>query len=163
ARVHPHAISHGYVPGAAPSAFRDEFDWTGTTDPTALLALPECLRYVGSLVPGGWDAIRARNRTLALEARALLCESLGVAMPCPDSMIGAIASIPLPRVADASPLAVLDRVELADLVRARGIEAWFHPWACAGGKVLRISAQLYNEPHEYAALAVLLRELADVR
>ena len=37
-----------------------------------------------------------RNRSLALDARALLCEKLGIQPPCPDSMISTIATLILP-------------------------------------------------------------------
>ncbi len=36
--IHPVSISHGYAGGEA--RFRDEFDWTGTIDPTAALTYP---------------------------------------------------------------------------------------------------------------------------
>ena len=35
----PVSISHGYAGGDA--RFRDEFDWTGTIDPTAALCIPD--------------------------------------------------------------------------------------------------------------------------
>ncbi len=163
ARVRPLVVSHGYDPEASAPRFRNELDWSGTTDPTSWLAIPECLRFLGELVPGGWDALRARNRALALEARAVLADALGVALPCPDAMIGAMASLPLPAVAARSPVAMLDRAALADFLRARGIETWFYPWDCAGGKLVRISAQLYNDVSQYRLLAAMLKELADGR
>ena len=73
ARLHPNVISHGYAMG-----FHAEFDWTGTFDPTPWLCVPEALRYIGSLLPGGWPQVMTVNRTLVLRARALLlqtCES----------------------------------------------------------------------------------------
>ena len=161
AQLHPYSISHGYVPGAREASFRDEFDWTGTVDPTPWLALPKCLRFLGSLVEGGWPALMARNRALALAARGELARTMGVALPAPEAMIGAIASLPFPRVPAGSPLARLDREGLANLTRERGIEAWFYPWDCEGGKLMRISAQLYNDIEQYRALGVLWRELRD--
>ena len=95
--VHPLTISHGAsVTRAGRSRFRLEFDWTGTDDPTPWLTVPTAINYLGSLVPGGWPALRARNRDLALEARRLLCDVAGTPPTCPDEMVGSIASVRLP-------------------------------------------------------------------
>ena len=69
ADLHPLVISHGYLGG-----LRAEFDWTGTCDPTPWLCIPEAVRYLGSLLPGGWPEVMATNRALALDARSLLLE-----------------------------------------------------------------------------------------
>jgi isopenicillin-N epimerase len=148
--IHPPVISHGYGVG-----FQAEFDWMGTSDPTAWLCIPESLRFIGSLLPGGWSAVMARNRALALEARRLLLESLGIASPCPEAMIGSMASIPLPAAASGSPAARLDCKGLHAWFRERGIETWLHSEPMP---VLRISAQLYNHVDQYQRLAGLLAE-----
>jgi isopenicillin-N epimerase len=155
--LHPVAISHGYAGGEA--RFKDEFDWTGTVDPTAALLVPDCIAYLGGLLPGGWPALMESNRALALKAREILCEALGVPPPAPAAMIGAMASVPLPAAAPGSPAQRLDREELADWTRARGVEAWFHGWPPAGGgKLVRVSAQLYNTEGQFVRLAGLLAE-----
>jgi isopenicillin-N epimerase len=156
--IHPLAISHGYDPATGDSRFREEFDWTGTFDPTAWLTLSECIRFLGSLLPGGWPALMERNRALALRGRDVVASSLGVAPPCPDGMIGSMASLPLPEAAPGSPAAALDHEGLTVHLRERGIESWFHPWDCAGGRVVRLSAQAYNEESDYVTLAASLRE-----
>lgn len=154
--IHPLVISHAYDPALRDAKFRAEWDWTGTVDPTAWLAIPECLRYLGSLVDGGWPALMARNRALALAARDILAKSLGVGAPCPDSMIGAMASVPLPAVDPKSPIARLDQDNIMKWTFDRGIESWFFPWPCAGGKVVRASCQLYNDESQFRRLAALL-------
>jgi isopenicillin-N epimerase len=86
ADIHPLTISHGasaHRPGR--ERFRHEFDWTGTGDPTTWLTVPRAIEYVGGLLPGGWPAVMARNRALALEARRLLCDAVGAAAPCPET------------------------------------------------------------------------------
>jgi isopenicillin-N epimerase len=150
APLHPNVISHGYTGG-----FHAEFDWTGTFDPTAWLCIPEARRYLEGLVPGGWPEIMALNHSLALEARTRVCESLGVAPPCPESMIGSMASVPLPAAAAHAPASGLDPPGLHDWFRARGVETWLYPHPVP---LLRLSAQLYNTLDQYTHLAALLRE-----
>jgi isopenicillin-N epimerase len=155
--VHPVTISHGYAGGEA--RFRDEFDWTGTTDPTPALTIPECIRFLGGLLPGGWPELMARNNGLALKAREILCASLGVEAPAPESMIGSMAAVILPAAPAGSPAARLDREQLADWMRARSSEPWFFPWPPSGpGKLVRVSAQIYNTEEQYVRLAALLAE-----
>ncbi|HET9484338.1 MAG TPA: aminotransferase class V-fold PLP-dependent enzyme [Xanthomonadales bacterium] len=160
ATLHPHVISHGYEPGAPAARFRDEFDWTGTCDPTPWLCVPEALRCIGAMLPGGWPAVMARNRALALDARARVAAAIGATLPAPAAMIGSMASLVLPTPAPGSSIARLDRVALGDAVRARGVEAWFHPRPGGEGMLVRVSAQLYNDESQYAALGALLHELA---
>jgi len=158
-RIRPLVMSHGYDPTSGGVRFRDEWDATGTDDPTAWLAIPECLRVLGGLLPGGWPALMERNHALALRARRILLEALGVPAPVPEAMIGAMASLPLPAAEPGSPAAGLDPGTLASWTRARGIESWFFPWAAsASGKLVRVSAQAYNDDGQYRALATLLSE-----
>ncbi|HME41087.1 MAG TPA: aminotransferase class V-fold PLP-dependent enzyme [Steroidobacteraceae bacterium] len=150
AQLHPTVISHGYNSG-----FRAEFDWTGTFDPTPWLCIPEALRFIGGLLPGGWPQVMAVNRALALEARALLLQSCGIDTPCPQAMIGSIASIPLPAAAPGSPAHPFDRDSLHAWFRTRGVETWLYPDPVP---LLRISAQLYNDLSQFEKLARLLEE-----
>ena len=155
--IHPVTISHGYAGGEA--RFRDEFDWTGTIDPTPALTIPDCIRYLGGLLPGGWPELMAANNGLALRAREILCTALAVAAPAPESMVGSMAAVILPKAAPGSAAARLDREQLADWTRARGVEPWFFAWPPPdGGKLVRVSAQLYNSELEYVRLASLLAE-----
>jgi isopenicillin-N epimerase len=107
--IRPLAISHG-----ANSSRKDrsrlllEFGWTGTGDPTAYLSVPTAIKYVGSLLPGGWPEVRQRNHALAVAARKIICDALDIEVPCPDEMIGSLAAIPLTaapaRLRSKSPL-----------------------------------------------------------
>lgn len=150
AALHPTVMSHGYRRG-----FQAEFDWTGTFDPTAWLCVPEAIRYLGGLLPGGWPELMARNRALALQARDVLCGTLGIDAPAPDAMIGSMASIPLPTPAPGSPAARLDHDALGEWFRERGTRTWLYPDPVP---LLRVSAQLYNDLDQYRRLATLLTE-----
>jgi isopenicillin-N epimerase len=157
--LHPVAISHGYEGGEP--RFLKEFDWTGTADPTAAFCIPDCIAYLGGLLPGGWPAVMATNRALALKARAILCEALGVPPPAPASMIGAMASVLLPAAVPGSPAQRLDREQLADWMRARNSEPWFYGWPVgseSAARIVRTSAQLYNTEGQFVRLAGLLAE-----
>lgn len=151
--LHPTIISHGYMSG-----FRAEFDWTGTCDPTPWLSIPEALRFMGALLPGGWREIMARNHALAVRARGLLLDASGLAAPCPETMLGSMASLPFPPAPAGSRACALDFKGLHAWFRERGLEVWFHPHPVL---LLRISAQLYNHLGEYRRLADLLAECRD--
>ena len=157
-RIRPLVVSHGYDPSRGGLRFREEWDWTGTDDPTAWLCIPESLRLLGSLLPGGWPALMERNHALAVAARGILMEALGLGPPCPEAMLGAMASLPLPAAEPGAPAARLDQDELASWCRDRGIESWFTPWPGPAGKLVRLSAQAYNHEGQFRKLAALLSE-----
>ncbi|HEY7724772.1 MAG TPA: aminotransferase class V-fold PLP-dependent enzyme [Anaeromyxobacteraceae bacterium] len=161
AAVRPAVISHGAnSPRADRSRFLVEFDWVGTTDPTAVLSIPAALRFMGSLLPGGWPEVMRRNRALALEARALLASALGAAPPAPDSMVGSLAALRLPDGTPAAPRSPLYQDALQDALLERfGIEVPVVPWPAPPRRLLRISAQLYNDLGDYQRLAAALGEL----
>jgi isopenicillin-N epimerase len=157
ARVRPLAISHGAAAQRADrSRFLAEFDWVGTDDPSPYLVLPECIAFLEGLLPGGLAGLQARNRALVLAGRARLLETLGLAPPCPEEMLGALAAVPLPpspAAASPGPLG-LDGLQ-ADLA-ARGFEVPVFLWPAPPARVIRISAQAYNAPEDYALLAAAL-------
>ena len=155
--IYPAVISHGYN-GAWPAAgghLHTQFDWTGTDDPTAWLAVPDAVDTVGRLHPDGWPGVRDANRRLCLAGREILIESLGIDQPAPDGMIGAIASVPLPdspeRAAD-----IFDPL-MAALRSKWSIEAMVFAWPEPPRRVLRISAQQYNRIDEFHRLARAVR------
>jgi isopenicillin-N epimerase len=157
ADVHPVTISHGanaVRPGR--SRFRLEFDWTGTCDPTAWMTVPKAIDYVGSLLPGGWPAVMQRNRGLALEARRLLCAVAGTPPPCPDEMIGSLASVVLP---EGLTTEIMWRQP--DPIQRRLYDGWnievpIMSWPAPPKRLIRISAQLYNGRDHYTRLAAAL-------
>jgi hypothetical protein len=59
-------------------------------------SIGKSIDYVGSLLLGGWAEIRRSNREKVLRGRRELCAVLEIDPPAPDSMIGSLASVPLP-------------------------------------------------------------------
>lgn len=158
ASVHPAMISHGAnSPRRDRSRFLIEFDWTGTFDPTPWLCVPDAIRFMGSLLPGGWISLVQRNRELALRARDLLCGTLGIDPPAPDSMLGAMASLPLPDGATADAPALYGDPLQDRLLYEHHIEVPIVPWPHPPHRLLRISAQVYNVFDEYERLAAVLK------
>ena len=161
-RIRPLVISHGAnSPRTDRCRFLIEFGWMGTGDPSAWLSVPEALRFMALLLPGGWPAVMQRNRELALAARNVLCKALGIASPCPDAFIGSLVSLPLPDAADATPSKsplYLDPLQ-DKLLEQHGIEVPIIPWPTPPKRLLRISAQLYNSLPQYERLAEALRTL----
>ncbi len=165
-KIHPLAISHGAnSPRDDRSRFLIEFGWTGTSDVSACLSVPHALDFMENLLPGGWPEIRRRNRQLALAARKLLCDALAIPLPAPDSMIGSLASLPLPdSTSTAPPQSPLYADPLQDQLRDRwGIEVPVIPWPEPPRRLVRISAQLYNSLPDYARLAAALKTSLESR
>jgi isopenicillin-N epimerase len=161
-RIRPVVISHGAnSPRTDRSRFLIEFGWMGTGDPSAYLSVPEAIRYVGSLLAGGWPEVMRRNHALAVSGRNIICRALGIAPPCPDELIGSLASMPIPDSADSAPRSsplYMDPLQ-EKLLREYSIEVPIIPWPAPPKRMARISAQLYNRESQYARLGRALREL----
>jgi isopenicillin-N epimerase len=159
--LRPVVISHGAnSPRQDRSRFLEEFDWVGTDDPSAILCVPDAIRFMRELLPGGWPELRARNRELTLEGRRLICDALGIPLPCPDEMIGSLAAMPLPEGSPEPPTSAL----YADPLQTELLERWrievpVIPWPAAPRRLIRISAQIYNRVEQYEALGQALQTL----
>ncbi|HEY4228046.1 MAG TPA: aminotransferase class V-fold PLP-dependent enzyme [Candidatus Limnocylindrales bacterium] len=159
AGVLPLVTSHGRNdPRSDRPTLWKEFDWQGTGNPTAFLALPDALRVIGGLQPGGWPARMAANRALVIAGRDRVCGALGLEPIAPDSMIGAMAAVALPIPADevatealTNSLAADERIEVP--VGPFPVRAARAAGAAPTAALLRISAQRYNEPADYDVLA----------
>jgi isopenicillin-N epimerase len=153
--IRPVSISHGANSQRTDrSRFLLEFDWTGTNDPSAWLCVPAALAFMEQ--HGGWPEVMRRNHALVLLGRDLLCDALDIRPPAPDAMLGAMAAVPLPD-GMAYPAAIIPADPLQDkLLFEHNIEVPITPWPEPPKRVLRISAQLYNELADYEKLAAAL-------
>jgi isopenicillin-N epimerase len=173
AQIHPLVVSHGAnSPRADESLFRLEFDWTGTSDPTAYLSIPAALDFIGSLLPGGWPDVMRHNHELVVAGRQKLMAAIGGQPLAPEAMLGSLAAIdlpdaiapaPIPPAAHADPHATYPADPLRDALSDEDrievpVFSWPHTPADSAPRrrLLRISAQLYNEAGDYERLASAL-------
>jgi len=162
--VHPLVVSHGYnTERTDRSRYHLEFDWVGSHDPSGFLSAPASLRYLAGLLPGGLPALRERNRALALAARSLLADRLGLELPCPESMLGSMTALflpddPAPERRRGSPFA---EPLTSNLREKHRFECPVMAWPGAPKRLLRVSAGPYNHLAQYERLAsVLAAELS---
>ena len=159
--IRPLVVSHGANDRRTDrTRFRAEFDWMGTPDPTAILAIPAALDFLGGLRPGGWPALMASNHALALAARDRLCEALEIDQPAPDEMIGAMAAVPLPDDLPRDVKARLyDEHRIEVPVSTWPVDAALDSGEAPRARLLRVSLQAYNDIGQVEALASALRSM----
>ncbi|MEP6914556.1 MAG: aminotransferase class V-fold PLP-dependent enzyme [Acidobacteriota bacterium] len=139
--LHPVVISWGLDQG-----FTTEFDSPGTRDPSAHLSAPHAVALMQQL---GVDAVHAYNHRLAWDGAQRLADRFGSRFDTPRSMIGTMATVPLPEPlgstrADAA--ALRDRLLFED-----GIEVAVH--ASRDRLHARICGQIYNDMGDIERLA----------
>lgn len=144
--LHPTVISHGFEQG-----FANEFDWTGTRDPTAWLAAPSALDFYRSMGDG---TLRARNHDLVVMAGELLVRSWKTETGAPSAMVGAMVVVRLPGGHPGTPAAaqaVHDRLWQKYHIEVPVMSIEQVLW-------IRVSAQIYNDLEDYQRLAFALAE-----
>jgi isopenicillin-N epimerase len=155
AGLHPTVVSWNYEQG-----FTNEFDWTGTRDPSSFLTAPAGIAFLERL---GFAAARAYNHDLLWRGVALLRERLaplaeGEPMPtaAPESMSGSMTTLRMPRVLGGDTAAanrLRDRLLYDHAIEVQ-VVAWRERlW-------LRISIQVYNEIEDLELLARAIAEVA---
>jgi isopenicillin-N epimerase len=151
AGLHPLIISHGYGEG-----FTAEFDWTGTRDPSAWLAIPAAIAFHHKL---GGKRLRRRNIMLARRAGAMLAERLETVRGTSDALTGAMATV---RVQHAGPASRDDAQRLRDALNT-GYAIDVAVTAFANALWLRVSAQAYNQSDDYLRLADAVQTITTER
>ena len=159
AEIRPTTISHGAnSPRTDRSRFHIEFDWCGTQDFSPFIAVKRALEFIASLVPGGWAEVMRRNHELVLIGRKKLCEVLGIEAPAPESMLGSVAAVPLPDSQTSTKWTwPYFEPRQDELFFQHRVEVPLFAFPAPPKRLLRISAQLYNEEREYERLAEGLR------
>jgi isopenicillin-N epimerase len=140
------------------------FDWQGTQDISAFLAVPFSIRLLATLHPDGWAGLMAENREAALRSRARLLEALGTTAIAPESMIGSMASVELPQGllhSDVEARALRDAMAVEDR-----IEVPISPFPVPGARTspteppatcfVRVSRQRYVEDEDIERLVEVL-------
>ena len=143
AGLHAGTVSHGYGRG-----FLAEFDWTGTRDPSAWLAVDAALDFHARL---GGPALRRRNAALAAEAAAALAGQLGTETTGGNALAGAMRLVRLPLAGTVDAARAL---ALQNALLAAGTDAPLH--LLAGAVWLRISVQAYNTLEDFHRLGPLV-------
>ena len=138
AGIHPPVISHGYGKG-----FTAEFDWTGTRDFSAWLAIPDGLDFLRDLQP---ERVRAYCHKLVTRKATEIAGAWRTQCDGPAGLHGSMMAIRLPdSLQRRDPLKLMDEM----MRRHRTIV----PIMPVGGALwARISAQVYNVPADFQRL-----------
>jgi isopenicillin-N epimerase len=143
--MRPLVASHGVAAG-----YRPAFDWTGTRDPSALLAVPAALGFFEKI---GWETVWAHNNELARRGAELVAGRLGTSTPDVAGLGAAMRLVRLPEPLDEARAREAES-RLYDEYRVV-VPVTFH----GGWQWVRVSAQLYNTPGDYERLAGALAGL----
>jgi isopenicillin-N epimerase len=146
--VRPLVTSHGLCDGYRPS-----FDWTGTRDPSALLAVPAALAFFGEV---GWQDVHHHNNALAARGAELAAKCLGTTVPLGGELSAAMRLVPLTESVTETGARDLER-RLADEHRVVVPVTYYGGW-----RWLRVSAQLYNAVSDYERLADALAAVVGI-
>ena len=149
--LHPTAISHALGDG-----FPVEFDYTGTRDNSAWLAVPAEIDYIDA---SGAAALRAHNAALAREAGAMLTLAWDSEAAAAPEFCASMVSVRLPV---SFPGSARDNRDAARTLAARLNEE--HAITAGimvldGALWVRVSAQIYNEIGDYECLAAIGKTL----
>jgi isopenicillin-N epimerase len=137
------SVSHFHGQG-----FPSAFDYTGTRDNTAWLALPAALDFVAQF---GAERIRAYGRALAREGKEIMSR-LGAAPTAPDDMSVSMRAYMLPqrRPPEQNDIAEL----MTGLWSKHRIQV--NSSVFGGHLLIRLSAQIFNDRSDFERLADVL-------
>ena len=154
--VRPVVMSWGGSISGRPASWKDEFNWSGTRDPAAYLAIPAAIEFLERY---GLDRFRRETHALAAYARGRISEFAGVEPLVPDGpdWYGSMVALALPGSENpAAHPAEPDPLQAALWQRFQ-IEAPVMRWQ--GRRLLRVSCHLYNDRADIDRLVGALAEL----
>jgi isopenicillin-N epimerase len=128
-----------------------EFDWTGTRNPSPYIALRPAIEFHKSLDSAN---LMKRNHQLAVDARRVVADKLGLELPCTDDMVSTLATLPFTGKYETAPDSAYQlRREFYGKYRIEMpfIEFNHMMW-------FRFSAQAYNDMSDYEYLADSMKE-----
>lgn len=153
----PPVISHGAnTTRSDRHKMHIEYDWMGTFDPSSVLCVDFTIDFIEQHV--GWEQLRSYNHELVLRGTKALCDTLGVKAPHP-ALVGSMVALPVPEARTPKPPQQGMDPLAAQLWDEYRIEAMVQPWPAERCRVLRVTAQLYNDLSDYQRCAVALTEL----
>ena len=159
--IHPPVSSYTRSSSYSLTPFQLEFYWAGTLDPTAYLSVGKAISYMQSLLEKGWPGIMKRNRDLIIQARRHYCATLSQAPSCPEQMLGSMAALELPAGDVVGPLPAFYMDALQErLISDYGIQVPIMMWPGPPRRLVRFSAQLYNDLPHYEKLTLAMARLA---
>lgn len=148
-------LHHPVVSWGRDKGFLAEFEQHATHDPTCALAAPAAIAL---LREWGWPEARDYMHELAWEAGQRLTAQWGTRFSTPESMIGAMVTVPLPEAAGSTD-ADAAALRLA-LLEEDKIEVQLH--ASVGRLWVRVSTQIYNDVSDIDRLANAVRQRLSV-
>jgi isopenicillin-N epimerase len=158
-RMVPTLWSWGRSLGGRPSRWQDEWNWPGTRDPAAFLAVPAAIECLQSL---GIEQFRQHGHALARQARQQLEALFQTQALCADSpeWYGTMITVPLPE----GPL-LREQPHAADplqqaLWQQFQIETLMTDWN--GRRHLRVSFHLYHSEDDVDRLMTALQALREL-
>jgi isopenicillin-N epimerase len=147
AGLHPVAVSHAYG-----QSFTAEFDWTGTRDFSAWLAIDAALDFLGAI---GAERMREHNHHLAIAGAQRLAQAWGTELDGPPFLHASMIGIRLPPRLQASGAPTTETAKrlMAQILALHHTVVAIN--AISGALWARVSAQIYNVAGDYERLAAL--------
>ncbi|MBW3541864.1 MAG: aminotransferase class V-fold PLP-dependent enzyme [Planctomycetes bacterium] len=153
--VKPAVVSWGGSVSGRPASWKDEFNWVGTRDPAAFLAVPAAIDF---LEETGLETFREHAWRLLARAREAIVPLTGhEPLGSPGTERPTMLSFPLPPLEDDEPPVPPGRPDPLQqrLWSERRIEVPVTRWS--GRRLLRVSCHLYNTEADIDRLAEALR------